>query len=166
MSSSFWAASSSRSPATRAAGYRPRVKLTYHRPQVTRKNCVVSPSRSTRSRACRYSASTSDDAAPLTAMSGGPSATWISRVWVSVLAGLRPVAQNRQRLLEQPDRLAIRRSLDGLRARQAQVLDGLVGQGSADRMMSEQLDLFAQPVAVQPLDRLDQAGVKHAAALL
>ena len=70
-----------------------------------------------------------------------------------------------QRLLEEGGRLPAA-ARERLGAGLTEIADGLLPQLAPHRVVGEPLDLLGQPVGIERLDGLDDAGVERAPALL
>ena len=71
-----------------------------------------------------------------------------------------------QRLLEESQRLSVGRARRGLRAGSAEVGNRPVPQLSSNGMVGEALEVFGEPVAIEPFDRFGDPCMKLAATPL
>src|SRR5262249_4571914 len=79
---------------------------------------------------------------------------------------LRQSLQGVEGLIERDPSIVERRASHRLDPRLPQVVDRLIPHVASDRVMGKPLDLLAEAVMVEPLDRLDNARVERAPALL
>jgi hypothetical protein len=83
-----------------------------------------------------------------------------------LLLALRQVIEGRQGLLEEGDRLTVRRVSRGLRPSLPKVGHGLGPKLATMGVMSELVDVLGQAVGVEPLNRIGNSRVQPAAPLL
>src|SRR5207245_23477 len=78
---------------------------------------------------------------------------------------LPELAEHGQRLLEERDRLAMGGARHRAVAGPVQILDRLVAQPGAPRVVGELLDVLVEAIGMEALDRADQGRVQRAAAI-
>ena len=82
----------------------------------------------------------------------------------SLAAPLRHVGERLERLLEKRDGLLVARARGGLGPGLAEIADRLLPRFPADRVVRQALDLLAQAVAVEALERIHHPRVQRLAA--